>query len=363
MPARVLIRFVSLVVAALAALTAAACEHGEPFLLEPYGPVGPQNPGLLTRLTFNPGQDLAPVWLPDGSAFAYTGERGDRDDRDRCLAFMPGMGGAIVRYACRTSVADDSINVFEDAAFARDSVVYVRASTERFLQGIGPDAQQLVVAAAGDPNDARVLHGLPFTAGWGATYDALSHLVWLGPGRVAAVAERVTYPRSCRSCAPDTVRTGVATVIIDFGTPAPILARLAAADSASSLAASPAGDTLYFTRVGDARVYRHAFASGQTDTLYDFGSLGIARDVSIAGGKLAAVVGGLVSYSVDSILGGSQPDHGGPLYLVTSGGAPLQIGDTAWRLRRPALSPDATRLVVAVWHVAPAADLWMIELP
>src|SRR5688572_12531680 len=98
MPARVLIRFVSLVVAALAALaalTAAACEHGEPFLLEPYGPVGPQNPGLLTRLTFNPGQDLAPAWLPDGSAIAYTGERGDRPDRDRCLAFMPGAGGPI----------------------------------------------------------------------------------------------------------------------------------------------------------------------------------------------------------------------------------------------------------------------------
>ena len=352
------IRFVVAVIAGLG-----ACEHSAPFRPEAYGPTGPLGTGSPLRLTFNPGQDLDPAWLHDGSGVVYTGERRDRADRDRCLAFMPAGGGAITRSVCRTSAADDTLNVFEDAAFsANDSVVYVRASTERFLQSIGPDAQQLVVAAAAAPNDARVLQGIPFTAPWGTTYDALSHIAWLGPGRVAAVGERVTYPRACKTCPADTVRTGIGIVIVDFTSAAPVLARLADGDSASSLAAAANGDTLYFTRDGDSRVYRHAFTSGLTDTLYDFVS-GIARDVSVANGKVAAVVGGAVSYAVDSVLGGSQPDHGGPVYLLVTGSAAAQIGDPAWRFRRPALSPDGAHLVVAAWNVSASADLWLFQLP
>ena len=358
MTARVAIRFVLAVSAALG-----ACEHSAPFRPEAYGPTGPFGAGSPLRLTFNPGQDLDPAWLPNGSGIVYTGERRDRADHDRCLAFMPAGGGAIARYVCRTSAADDTLNVFEDAAVsANDSVVYVRVSTERFLQGIGPDAQQLVVAAAADPNDARVLQSVPFTAPWGTTYDALSHIAWLGPSRIAAVGERVTYPRACRTCAPDTVRTGIGIVIVDFATAVPVLTRLADGDSASSLAAAVNGDTLYFTRDGDSRVYRHALTSGVTDTLYDFG-FGIARDVSVANGKLAAVVGGAVSYVVDSVLGGSQPDRGGPLYLLVAGSAPTQIGDPAWLFRRPALSPDGAHLVVAAWNVSATADLWLFQLP
>jgi hypothetical protein len=357
MTARVAIRFVVAVTAALG-----ACEHSAPFRPEAYGPTGPLGAGSPLRLTFNPGQDLVPAWLPNGSDIVYTAERPDRADRDRCLGFMPAAGGAISRYACRTTAADDSLNVFEEAAFSGgDSVVYVRASTERFVPGIGPDAQQLVVAAA-DPNDARVLQSIPFTAPWGTTYDALSHIAWLGPSRVAAVGERVTYPRACSSCVADTVRTGIGIVIVDFAAAAPVLTRLADGDSASSLAAAANGDTLYFTRDGDSRVYRHAFASGLTDTLYDFG-FGIARDVSVANGRLTAVVGGAVSYAVDSVLGGSQPDHGGPLYLVVAGGPPAQIGDPASLYRRPAFSPDGRRLVVAAWNVSATADIWLFQLP
>jgi hypothetical protein len=338
-----------------------ACEHSAPFRPEAYGPTGPLGAGSPLRLTFNPGQDLVPAWLPDGSAIVYTGERRDRADRDRCLAFMPAGGGAIARHACRTTASDDSVNVFEDAAFSGDRVVYVHASMERFVPGIGPDAQQLVVAPAADPNDARVLQIIPFTAPWGTTYDALSHIAWLGPSRVAAVGERVTYPRACSTCPADTVRTGLGIVIVDFAA-APVLTRLADGDSASSLAAAANGDTLYFTRDGDSRVYRHAFTRGLTDTLYDFQSLGIARDLTVANGRLAAVVGGTVGYTVDSVLGGSQPDHGGPLFVFTATSLPTQLGDS-WLFRRPAFSPDGTRLVVSAWNGAPTADLWLLQLP
>ena len=339
-----------------------ACEHAAPFSLGEYGPHGPLVGGNPTRLTYNPGQDLIPAWLRDGSAIVYTGERLDRVDRDRCLAFLPAAGGVISRYVCRTSAPDDSVNVFEDQAVAGDSMVYVRASTELFLPGIGPDAQELVVAPVANPNAARVLQRIPFTASWGTTYEALSHLTWLGPSRVAAVGERLYYPVPCRSCQTDTVRTGIGVLIIDFAA-TPVLTRLTVADSASSLAADRSGDTLYFTRDGDSLVYRHMFSSGQTDTLYDFGSLGIARDLSVANGKLVAVVGGAVSYNVDSVLGGSQPDDGGPLFLLTPGSLPVQIGNSAWLFRRPAVSPDGTHLVVAAWNAAPTADLWLFQLP
>jgi len=343
-----------------------ACEHGAPFRPGEYGPDGPLNPGDPTRLTYNPGQDLIPAWFPDGSGIVYTGERLDRADRDRCLAFLPAAGGVISHYVCRTTAPDDSVNVFEDAALARDSIAYVRASTERFLQGIAPDAQDLVVATVVAPNSARVLQRLPFTAPWGGgggtTYDAMSHLVWLGSGRIAGVGERVTHPIPCRGCPPDTIRTGIGVVIVDFTAATPALSRLAVADSASSLAADVSGDTLYFTRDGDSRVYRHMFSSGMTDTLYDFG-FGIARDVSVAHGTFAAVVGGAVSYAVDSILGGSQPDHGGPLFLFSPGNPPTQLGDPAWRFRRPAVSPDGTHLVVSAWNTAATADLWLFQLP
>ena len=152
-----------------------ACEHGAPFRPGEYGPNGPLNPGDPTRLTYNPGQDLIPAWLPDGSGIVYTGERLDRADRDRCLAFLPAAGGVISHYVCRTTAPDDSVNVFEDAALARDSIAYVRASTERFLQGIAPDAQDLVVATVVAPNSARVLQRLP-TLRLNARADALDLL-------------------------------------------------------------------------------------------------------------------------------------------------------------------------------------------
>ena len=338
-----------------------ACGHTEPFQLGDYGSAGPLAGGNPTRLTYNPGQDLQPKWLADGSIL-YTAERWDRVDHDRCLAFLPAAGGAISRYVCRTTAADDSINVFEDVALRGDSIVYVRTSTQIYLQSLGPRSQELVIAALSHPNQARVLQNPTFTATWGTTYDAMSHVAWLTARRVAAIGERVTYPVPCRTCARDTVRTGLDILIIDFATATPVLTRLAGGDSASSVAASSNGDTLYFTRDGDSRVYRHVFSSDATDTLYDFG-LGIARDVTVGGGKLAAVVGGAVSYAVDSILGGSQPDHGGALFLMNPGNSPIQIGDPSWLFRRPALAADGVHLITSAWIGQPTADVWVFQLP
>ena len=358
MHAHLRIRFAIAMAGALA-----ACEHTAPFRPGAYGPSGILTPGNPARLTYNPGQDLMPAWSSTSAEIVYTAQRLDRADGDYCLAFLPAAGGAISRYVCRTSAADDSLNVFDETALSADSqIAYVRASNTRAVFRLGPDAEQLVVAPVADPNDVRVLQRLPFTAPWGTTFDGLSHLTWLGRNRLAAVGERVTYPQ-CHGCPPDTVRTGIETVIIDFTTAVVGLSRFQNGDGASSLAADRSGDTLYFTRDGDSRVYRHVFSSSRTDTIYDFGAAGIARDVSVSRSRLAAVVGGDVSYFVDSVLGASQPDRGGPLYLMILGSPPTQLGNAAWRFRRPQVAPDGKHLVVAAWNVAPTSDLWLFQLP
>ena len=298
-----------------------------------------------------------PAWLPDGRTFVYTAERQDRVDHDRCLAFMPGAGGSVSRYVCRTAAADDSINVFDEAAIQGDSIAYVRASTERFLQGLGPDRQELVIAPIADPNATRVLQQIPFTTAWGATYDAISHVAWVGPGasRLAFIGEHVSYPRACGSCVPDTVRVGIGLVIADIAGSALVLTRMPDGDSTSSLAASANGDSVYFTKNGDTHVFRRTLSTGQTDTLLDFAA-GVVRDITVSSGRLAAVVGGIVGTP-------TSPDRGGALFHVSFVSGPLigEIGDPSLLYRRPALSPDGDRLVVSAWSNAPNADLWLFQ--
>lgn len=352
----------------LLAVLLAACEHGAPFRPGDYAPDGPFGPLPATRLTLNPGTDLTPAWRPGGGGIWYSAERLDRRDRDHCLAELPPEGGAIRRWVCRTTASDDSINVLDNPAVSGDGrLVYVRSSGSlRFGRPLGPSAQQLVLATLDAlPPDAptRVLQPLPTVAPGGRVHEAISHIGWLGLTRLVYLEETVRYPRPCSSCAPDTVRTGIEIVTLDFAAATPVLAVVPGTDSASSVAVGATGDTIYFTRNGDSRVYRHAFSSGQTDTVFDFGAAGIARDAQVANGRLVAVVGGDVTYVVDSILGGAQVDGGGSLHVVIlATGADTVLGDTSFLFRRPAFAPGGRRVAAERWTNG-SADLWLLEAP
>ena len=81
-------------------------------------------------------------------------------------------------------------------------------------------------------------------------------------------------------------------------------------------------------------------------------------------GRLVAVVGGDVTASYDSTRAlPVQDDEGGFLYWVdlATGGA-MQLPDTAFRYRRPALSPDGRRVVAEVRGPG-GEDLWIVQLP
>src|SRR5574338_1719655 len=91
-----------------AVLVLTACKHEAPLTPGVYPPNTPAGSGALVRLTFNPGVDLGPTWLPDGSGILYAMERTDRSDFDRCLALLPATGGTIEREICdRNPAADD----------------------------------------------------------------------------------------------------------------------------------------------------------------------------------------------------------------------------------------------------------------
>ncbi len=357
----------SAVLAALCWLAAAitACEHTATFAPGSYTPNGPFGSGPPLRLTYNLGTDLSPLWLPGGGGILYTAERVDRVDHDHCFAILPSGGGTITRYECPSTAPNDSIDVFDDAALSPDGrIAYVRASSSRLpVKPIVPQVEGLVVAPLADPHNAIEVRSLDYTAPSGRLHQGISHIGWLSPTRLVYLGQRVTYPQACSSCAPDTVRTGIEITTLDVSGATPVLAIVPATDSASSVAVGGTGDTIYFSRNGDSRVYRYTFSSGQTDTIHDFSAAGIARDVGVAAGRLVAVVGGDVTYVVDTVLGASQVDRGGEIHVVTlSSGAEAVIGNVTSRFRRPALSPDGTRVVVEVQTLG-SGDLWLLDVP
>jgi hypothetical protein len=159
------------------------------------------------------------------------------------------------------------------------------------------------------------------------------------------------------------VRTGLEIVTLDLGAVTPVLAIVPGTDSASSVAVGMTGDTIYFTRNGDSRVYRYTFSSDRTDTIHDFAAAGIARDVAIANGRLLAVVGGNVRYTADPVLGPVQVDSGGDLHFVTLvTGAETVISDAASFFRRPAFSPGGRKVAVERWTNR-SVDLWLLDAP
>ena len=324
----------------------AACNHGEPFRPGEYGPDGPFASGPLIRLTLNPGTDFAPVWVSN-TGIVYTAERLDRVDHDRCLAFLPAGGGAITGYVCAVTSSDDSTQVLEEAApGSAGRLVYVRMTTHRLpARPLTPDAQALVLSTLSDPNTVRVLRTIPYTPPWGGTpHLGVGYVSWRDSTKLVYLAQSVSYPRDCGSCPPDTVRTGMEIVTLDLAPAAPVLSQVPGTDNASSVTVGASGDTIYFTRNGDGRLYRHVFSSGAADTIYDFGP-DIARDASYRAGRVVVVVGGPVVYDSSR-----QEDGGGDLQVVdvatrTATPLPRTIGGRQVFYRRPVFSPNGQELV------------------
>jgi WD40 repeat protein len=326
-----------------------ACDHSAPFGAPDTGANRPLGAGTPVQLTYSPGQEHTPGWVPDGSGFFFSEQRLDRPDRDRCLSELPPLGGRIERQLCHHTLGgEDSTDVFDSPAVGADGrIAFVAASSSARLLTLAPTYQVLLLAPLAHPDSTQVLLPIPYPSPSGRTHTGVSNLEWLPDGRLQFVGERVTYPL------PDTVHTGVELMRLTTVAGQWTLSSLAGFDGVSSAAAA-GDDTVYYSLVGDTRVFRRILSSGADTVLWDFGSEvggGIARDLLVRGNRLIAVVGGMVYYTADSVLGASQRDNGGDIHVVdlTTGAEEtlrvLDLNHPIW-FRRPSLSPDGHLLVV-----------------
>ena len=148
---------------------------------------------------------------------------------------------------------------------------------------------------------------------------------------------------------------------------------------ASSVALADDSTTIYYTLGGDSLVYRRNLTTGIVDTAHNFGYGRVARDVSVRGTTLAAIVGDSIIWSFeDAHQQWVQRDEGGGVVIVDlTDGSEVEYSLSPLTLfRHPELSPDGTRLVVEAQPFAyprlevnadynalnHRADLWIFSL-
>jgi hypothetical protein len=358
-------------------LAVVACDHPTPPEPGDYTPGGPFSTAVPRQLTFSPGPDLTPTWLPDGSGILYQFQRSDQPDGDRCLGILPAEGGTLREEICNNTLAGaDSTDAYGDAAVSSlGRIFFTRASAAWRLHNLAPAVADIVVANLATPWIVRSIRSLPYsvTPG-GPTHFAVAQPRWLGDSAVVYVAQNVFY---IRTVGYDTLRTGIELARMDLTTAPGTVTTIPGTDSASSVALG-AGDTIYYTLAGNSRVFRRTLGTGDTATVWDFGAAGIARDLQIRGAKLFAVVGGVVAYAHDPSLGPVQDDKGGVVHVVDL----LLATDTAVApagqlYRHIALSPDGRRIVAEGYAfgvvpraglppdtvVSPHANLWLLDTP
>lgn len=346
-------------------LALAGCNHQDPFPSGDPAPNGPRSSTPPIQLTFSPGFDQSPGWLDDGSAFVYSLDQEGAPPGNRCLGEMPAAGGTRIVTKCLIAPANDSLRALGPATPGPAGLVaWVDA---RSLNGRKtPDVEVLRVGTiAAHDTGVRVV-SFPYPATSGNLHVTATSLAWLSSTRLAYIANDRFIVGPCQACKPDTLLVSREAVLLDLSTTPATLALIPNTAEVTSLFPSADGLSLYFTRAGDTRVYQRVLASGAESTVHDFGGP-IARDISIRGNQLTAVVGGHVQYGVDPIIGARQVDSGGTLVRVdlTSGGeTPLAVGSSL--ARHPALSPSGNAILVEGRDTLAAGaqtDLWLLPLP
>jgi hypothetical protein len=219
----------------------------------------------------------------------------------------------------------------------------------------------LVLGTLADPTDVRVLGPIPNMAPNDTSYDGVTQVRWLDTRTLVYVAERFDYRSACRSCPLDTLRTGLEVLRLDLSGATPLLRIVPGTMYATSVVAGESADVIYYTLIGETRIHRRVISSGADSVVHAFGA-GIARDVTVVGTRLVAVVGGRVSFTYDSVLGHPlQTDSGGPLYLVDLAGGGETVLSSSLSFRRPMLSPTGKQLVAQA--TSASLDLWLFDLP
>lgn len=320
------------------------CGHTEPFGSAPTRTDQPFDAAPPVRLTLNQGPDRGAAWLPDGSGILYSTQQLGRSDHDVCLALLPPGGGTQRRLTCDlTPTGIDSTDALESPAPSADGrLAFVAANSP--INALTPGSAAIVLGSVTDPQARTPLRGLPYTIPGERMHSTASQLRWLGQSRLLYLGERVDYRRTCPVCW-DTLTNGLDVTLLDVSQPGALPSRVPGTDFASGVSAGAHEDEVYYTLGGDARVFRRTLSSGTVSVAHDFGPAGIARDVHVMGSRLAAVVGGRVSFGVDPILGTVQWDSGGMVHVVDLGAGTEVVLEGQGLFRRPQISPAGSAIV------------------
>lgn len=347
-------------------LLAAGCAHGDSFTYTYDGNDGPLDPGPPVRLTYSPREDQYAGWAPNGSGLVYTFVDAGSGSGDRCLGLMPPAGGQITVVRCSaTDGADDSTDSYNEATPV-DAAQYAWVELHTLRGRTVPDYGGIMLGALRQGSRPVKLTVIPYTAASGNVHYSASNLRRLSPTQLAYIGMDLVPRPPCLNCKPDTLVVWHEVMLLNTNGGAPIM--LPNSDQTSSIWPDASGGGVYYTVTGDNRVFHRLLAGGAADVVHDFGALGIARDVSVAGNRLVAVVGGNVTYGFDGLLGAPlQFDSGGRLFSVnlTSGNEQeLFLANT--RFRRPAIAPNGQSVVAEGVDATSSnrqPDLWLFRLP
>lgn len=309
----------------------AACDHGPLFRPTDYGSGGPFSPGSPTRLTYSPGIDGSPAWLPDESGILYSFQRLDRPDHDVCIGLLPPAGGTREREICnRDPAADNTINVYDwPAVSAGGRLVYARKDSASPLAP-RPFLVAMVFGTLAAPELGPVLQSLPGVPGGVAREPR--QLRWLSDSALVYIAW--TAAEGLTPARP------LALVRVDLTGGTPTFRVFPGTENATSVAVSPSGDSIYYTLAGDRSVYLRVLSIGATAVAHDFGATGIPTNVQVRGTRLAAIIGGSI-YLVD---------------LATN--IETLLPGAGFFFTDLTLSRSGRHLVAVA-----RADLWLFELP
>lgn len=306
---------------ALALIAVLGCSHvdpgapSDPPITRPYDPAPP------VRLTLNPGQDQWPTFTADGRGIWYAYEDLDRTDHDQCLGLLPAAGGTRTVSACQDTpaAAAESLDVALSPAVLGDRIAWMRIDSP--IGGVQPEAGDLVVAPVTDLANARSVRNFPRHSPSGNFHSYGTDVQWVDDSTLAYVGVQFYYNYIYR----DTSVAGIEVALVHLSEPGDSMTVAGGTFGATSLAVGPVHGELYFTRF-DSRIYRVQLPDTTRTVAFDFGALGSAEDVRVAGTRMLAVVG-------------DSANRGGTIYLV-DGGVATAVTPPGTYWRHPALRPD-----------------------
>lgn len=333
----------------LALIGLIGCGHTEPFEPPSVGNDQPFDATPPVRLTLNRGPDRRAAWLPDGSAILYSAQLFERRDNDVCLAVLPPTGGRLLNLICDLSpIGNNLTEALESPSPASDGRLAFVAATSA-IGASTPADEAIALASVDNPANRQAIRPIPYSIPGGRLHGGVSQIRWLGPNRLLYLGESVTLLRPCQFCPPDTLRSGLDATLLSVGASGASPEAVPGTDFASGVSPGGSDDEIYYTIGGDTRVYRRLLSTGDVSVAFDFGAAGIARDVHVAGTRMAAVVGGRVAFAIDPSLGPTQWDSGGGLHLVNlQDGSDMTLSGPGL-FRRPQLSPAGSGIVAEVY--------------